>query len=175
MRNVKVFNAEAQPLFIFEPGNLIHQGRLFVCTSGVLLAGTGQNCSLLLTNPIGSGVHLHIDQIIAAADAGAWLTLFFDVTAAAGLTARSVMNMNRGLPDTLNKGTVAAGGGAGVALTGGTAALTWRLEPNGAALVPLEGGAFIAEGKNLGLQATFELGGRCAFNLVWWEEPLGEL
>lgn len=70
---------------------------------------------------------------------------------------------------------MAAGGGTGVSISGGVAALTWRLEPNGAALITLESGTFISEGKNLGLQATFELGGRAAFNLVWWEERIGEL
>lgn len=126
-----IFNTLKAPLFALSHlvVGMAVAGHAFGADSGALTSGGASQLMVMqLTNPSGSGVQVVFDQMEITVNTTT-LALFearFDATAA-GLTAISSHNLNTGSGAT-SACTVAAAGGAGVSLTGGTTLITHYLD-----------------------------------------------
>ncbi len=130
--NNKVFNELTAPLYSIAQIIVAETlaGNAFQVSSGVLSSsGSSQQMVMRLANPSGSGVRAVLDfiEISTNATALAQMTAVIDGTVA-GLGAVTAYNLNTAFSGKSPLCTVAAAGGSGVSLTGGSLIFTQFLD-----------------------------------------------
>lgn len=172
--NENVFNDLKMPLYTLCQIVVAESifGNAFQVASGALTsAGTVQQMVMVLTNPSGSGIRAVIDSVEVSANAtgSVLMTVRFDGTAT-GVLPVTGYNLNAGTSGT-PVCTSAAGGGAGVSISGGNIIQSNFVNiaddnyPVAAVLTP---------GHSVGLNFVFGSAGtkRGTFTFRWYEIPL---
>ncbi len=174
--NSKVFNELKAPLYIVSHTSVAESifGNLFQATSGVLSSSSAsQQMVMTLSNPSGSGIRAVIDEIELSVSTGgnlALMTLRFDGTSS-GVSAVTGYNLNTDITRSALS-TTAAGGGAGVSISGGKIFHTDFVDvdddhsPVAAVVTP---------GHSLGINYVFSSSGnQGAMQIRWYEIPVND-
>ena len=121
--NNKAFNELRAPLYTISQIIVAEAlaGNAFRVSSGVLSASSSQQMVMALTNPSGSGIRAVIDSVELSVNTTtlALMKAAIDGTVA-GLSAVTAYNLNTEFLGKSPLCTIAAGGGSGVSLTGGS-------------------------------------------------------
>ncbi len=171
--NEKVFNDPKAPLYIISHTSVMESvfGNVFMTTSGVQTSGGASQIMLLvLTNPPGSGVRALVDLVDMGVNSStlAVFTIRFNGTVS-GVLPVPAYNLNTGVSHS-PACTAAAGGGAGVSITGGQ--IFWTDYPDVAeTYYPMA--IVLTQGNSLAISYTFSSSGNSgAFSMRWYEIPL---
>lgn len=172
--NEKVFNDPKTPLYTISQIVVAESvfGNAFQASSGVLSStGTTQQMVMVLTNPAGSGIRAVIDSIGVSVNVTtlALMTIRFDGTPFSVLPVIGY-DLNTGTSKT-PVCIAAAGGGAGVVITGGNVISSNFMNINDY-YYPVA--AVLSPGHSVGLNYVFSSGGTKSgtFTIRWYEIPL---